>query len=137
MRNSRLPQPRERDPINSSLAIVNIVLLLVFFFLATGSISGSQQVTVTLPDTTELPLDLLPKPLLEITAEGEMRLDGEPVALGGLSEALGDNPSLHIMADREGNAGTLLDILAGEALLAVEVRLVTIHRKLTSETAQP
>ncbi len=126
---SRLMPPRNRHPIDSSLAIVNIVLLLIFFFLATGSIMNSRTVEVALPETTALPLDLLPKPLLTVSAAGDLALNGEPIEAGTLGPLLIDSPSLYVLADRDLSAGALLDILAGEDLLAVAVRLVTIHRK--------
>lgn len=131
IRGSRLSPPRERHKMDSALAIVNIVLLLIFFFLTTGSLSTSTNVTVTLPDTTELPLDLLPKPLLTITPEGEMTLDGVSVPQGGLAEALVNDPLLHVLADREANATALFDLIDAEQLIAVQVRLVTVHRKET------
>lgn len=125
----RLMPPREKTAIDSSLAIVNIVLLLIFFFLTTGSLSTSTTVTVTLPDTTELPLDLLPNPLLTVSAEGDMMLDGVPIEPGTLSDALIDDPLLHVLAERDFNAGALFDLIAAEELIAVQVRLVTVHRK--------
>ena len=115
--------------MDSGLAIVNIVLLLIFFFLTTGSLSNSTTVTVQLPETTELPLDLLPKPLLTVSLEGELTLDGVPIERGSLADALVDDPLLHVLADREANAGEVLDLIAAEELIAVQVRLVTVHRK--------
>ena len=123
----RLPERPKAKEIDSALAIVNIVLLLIFFFLATGSIMSSRSVEVSLPETTELPLDLLPKPLLVVSTDGVMTLDGEPLEVGTLAKALIDSPSLHVLADRELNAAILLDMLAAEKLIAVEVRLVTVH----------
>lgn len=130
---SRLPPARPRLAMDSSLTIVNIVLLLIFFFLTTGSLSTSRQITVTLPDTSTLPLDLLPKPLLVVDKDANLTLDGAPVDRGDLADALGDNPTLHVLADRAGNAGALLDILADEKLIAVQVRLVTVHRKTSKD----
>ncbi len=129
IRRSRLDPPRKGNTMDSGLAIVNIVLLLIFFFLTTGSLSNSTTVTVSLPETTELPLDLLPKPLLTVSLEGDLTLDGVPIERGSLAEALIDDPMLHVLADREANAGELLDLIAAEELIAVQVRLVTVHRK--------
>lgn len=131
---ARLSPPRERLQIDSSLAIVNIVLLLIFFFLTTGSLTTSQQVKVALPDTSTLPLDLLPKPLLVVDVDGNLLLDGVSVTTQTLGEALGDEPALHVLADRTANAGELLDVLAGAKLIAVQVRLVTVHRKVVEDT---
>ena len=133
IRQGRLAPPRQGNKMDSGLAIVNIVLLLIFFFLTTGSLSNSTTVTVSLPETTELPLDLLPKPLLTVSVDGEMTLDGVPIEQGSLADALLDDPMLHVLADREANAGELLDLIASEELIAVQVRLVTVHRKDVGE----
>ncbi|MEL7260467.1 MAG: biopolymer transporter ExbD [Pseudomonadota bacterium] len=133
IRRNRLAPAREGNKMDSGLAIVNIVLLLIFFFLTTGSLSNSTTVTVSLPETTELPLDLLPKPLLTVSVDGDLTLDGVPIERGGLAAALVDDPMLHVLADREANAGALLDLIAAEELIAVQVRLVTVHRKATED----
>lgn len=125
--------PEARQGLDSSLAIVNIVLLLIFFFLATGSILAGREVLVTLPDTTELPLDMLPEPLLVISETGTMELNGEPVEPGTLGEATLDYPILHILAERENNARLVLQTLAAENLIAQEIRLVTIRRREDAE----
>lgn len=127
MSKTRLPPPRPTKAIDSSLAIVNIVLLLIFFFLATGSLIASDSVEIDLPETTELPLDLLPKPLLTVDADAVMTLDGIPLEPGNLAAAMLDFPTLHVLADRNLGAGTLLDLLAAEELIAVSVKLVTLH----------
>lgn len=127
MSKTRLPAPHHAKAIDSSLAIVNIVLLLIFFFLATGSLIASDSVEIDLPETTELPLDLLPKPLLTVDADASMTLDGVPLEVGTLAAALIDFPTLHVLADRNLGAGTLLDLLAAEDLVAVNIKLVTLH----------
>ncbi|WP_372991436.1 ExbD/TolR family protein [Sulfitobacter sp.] len=130
---SRLPQRRKGAQFDSSLAIINIVLLLIFFFITTGSLMSSRTVEVSLPETTRLPLDLLPEPLLIIQADGAMLLDGQVVEKGALAAALIDSPTVHVLTDREMTAGTLLTILDEEALIAVEVQLVTLHLKAGSD----
>ena len=47
-----LPEVPRAKSIDSSLAIVNIVLLLIFFFLATGTLISSDSVDIELPETT-------------------------------------------------------------------------------------
>ena len=129
MKGQRLPPPSSKISLDSSLAIVNIVLLLIFFFLTTGSLVGAQDFSLRLPETEDLPLDLLPKPLLIIGEDGSMSLDGEPVEPGTLNDLLIDDPVLHVLTDRDTRAFDLLDHLAAEHLVAVEIRLVTLHRK--------
>ncbi|MGR3467411.1 MAG: ExbD/TolR family protein [Shimia sp.] len=127
MARPRIPPPRERRAPDSSLAIINIVLLLIFFFLATGSLLNSDAVDLALPETTRLDLDQLPQPLLHVDAEGAMRLGDETVPAGTLMRALGDEPRLNVLADRDLSAARLLELLAAERLVAVEIRLVTVH----------
>lgn len=129
----RLPAPRGAKAIDSSLAIVNIVLLMIFFFLATGSLISSDSVEIDLPETTQLPLDLLPKPLLTVDADAAMTLDGIPLEQGTLAAALLDFPTLHVLADRNLGANALLDLLDAEQLIAVNVKLVTLHGKVREE----
>ena len=126
-RNVRLPAPEPKRKVDASLAIVNIVLLLLFFFLATGSLQESEEVRIALPNTSDLPLAQLPKPLLIVGADSSMILNGETLEPGGLSEALIDDPILHVLADRDTSALTVLETIAAENLIAVEIRLVTIH----------
>jgi len=136
MSKTRLPQVQRAKAIDSSLAIVNIVLLMIFFFLATGTLISSDSVEIDLPETTLLPLDLLPKPLLTVNADAEMALDGIPMEPGTLADALIDYPTLHVLADRELGAGTLLDLIAAENLVAVNVRLVTLRGRAADGDAQ-
>ena len=61
---SSLAAPQtDKAQLDSSLAMVNIVLLLIFFFIASGSLLASREVTVQLPLTSQLSLDALPQPL--------------------------------------------------------------------------
>ena len=128
MRRQRFGPPPKKPKIDSSLAIVNIVLLLIFFFLATGSLNASRTIVVALPETTVLPLDVLPQPLLVIEENGDLLLNDEPIAAGQLNGLLIDDPVLHVLADGSANAWRILDILDREGLIAVEIKLVTVHR---------
>ena len=55
---SSLAAPQtDKAQLDSSLAMVNIVLLLIFFFIASGSLLASREVTEQLPLTSQLSLD--------------------------------------------------------------------------------
>ena len=54
MRIDKLPSRANRTSLDSSLTIVNIVLLLIFFFLTTGSLQNSDSIAIALPETSEL-----------------------------------------------------------------------------------
>ncbi|GGE22456.1 hypothetical protein GCM10011360_08700 [Primorskyibacter flagellatus] len=131
MTTRRLPLPRSKAQVDASLAIVNIVLLLIFFFLATGGLINSGAIEIALPETEELPLDMLPKPLIVVGADRSMTLDGVAVEPGTLGPLLVDFPTLHVLADRDTSAATVLSAIAAEDLVAVEIKLVTVHRNAT------
>ena len=122
-----LPAPRGRVRADVSLAIVNIVLLLIFFFLATGGLLNSPSYGVDLSTTDELPIEMLPKPLLIVGPAGELSLNGEPVAIEVLGPRLIGETRVHLLIDRTTPATDLVALLSQPELAEVEVRLVTIH----------
>ncbi|MDO5704946.1 MAG: biopolymer transporter ExbD [Paracoccus sp. (in: a-proteobacteria)] len=128
-----LPPPPQRLRIDVSLAIINIVLLLIFFFLVSGQMTASNQpATMDLPETTDLPLDQLPRPILIVTPDGDWTLDGQPVApdlLGVAVAALQRPVTLHVLIDRAAPADTLVTVLRNPALRDIAVRLVTLRHR--------
>ena len=66
----RLPPPPPKAELDVSMAIVNIVLLLIFFFLATGRLLNPADNQVQVAETTDLPLDQLPSPVLVVGTDG-------------------------------------------------------------------
>lgn len=125
---SKLPAPPKKSArVDSALAIVNVVLLLIFFFLATGSTVEAPTFEVDLSQTSKLPIDALPKPILIIMSGGQMSLNGAPINPDDLAGALLDDPILHVLIDRKASAQELLSLMAREDLFATEIRLVTLH----------
>ena len=120
--------PAPPDPIRPDipLFIVNIVLLLILFFLATGQITNGTPVEVRLAETTELPREHLPKPLLEIGPTGTLTRDGAPVAETALAEALAGADTLYILIARTAEASRLVEVLARPDLASVNLELVTL-----------
>lgn len=122
-----LPPPRRKQPADASLAIVNIVLLLLFFFLATGSLLNSPSYGIAASETGELPIEVLPEPVLVIEDSGALTLNGEPVADSLLGTALEGETVLHVLVDREAPATDLLDLLDRPDLQGIEIQLVTVN----------
>lgn len=123
-----LPPARHRRP-DFSLAIVNIVLLLVFFFVITGSLVQQGETRVDLARTSDLPLDRLPRPLLLIDAQGAMALDGVAVTADDIAARLPQPfpPALYLLADARLAAEDLLRLTQRTDLAGVALRLVTLH----------
>lgn len=124
--------PRAKKPIqlDVSLAIVNIVLLLIFFFLATGQLLNPPSQNVDLAETSDLPLDQLPAPILVVDPAGNWELDGAPLApelLGVALENLTAPVTLHILIAGDAPAGSLLNIVNRPELASTAMKLVTLR----------
>ena len=128
MRKSLLPVQSEPLKPDVSLFIVNIVLLLILFFLATGSLVATPDQGVKLSETKDLPIDQLPSPVLVVEEDGALTLDGEPVASDNLVQALAGQRILHLLIDRTAPALDLLELVDRPGLENLDIRLVTIHR---------
>ncbi|KHA53923.1 MAG: biopolymer transporter ExbD [Sulfitobacter geojensis] len=126
----RRPLPRPSDPIRPdvSLFIVNIVLLLILFFLATGSLVSTPDEGVRISETRDLPIDQLPKPVLIVEEDGRLTLDGEELAADGLPQAMVGHSVLHVLIDRTAPALDLLKLVNRPGMENLDIRLVTIHR---------
>lgn len=132
-----LPKITRKIPLDFSLTTVNIVLLLIFFFLVSGSMVETEELTVDLAQTSELPLDRLPRPLLLMDVGGKLRLNGQPVTASTLRQALDpllhtDTPRLHILADRDVAAGALVSLIQQPDLTGIQIKLVTLRQFKTS-----
>lgn len=130
----RLPPPaRTRPRLDFALSTINLVFLLLLFYLVTGSLVQPEEIDADAPLTRDLPLDRLPRPLLLVAASG-LFLDGNPVAPATLIEsarravaASPRSPFLNILAERSVSAAGLLDIVGDIQAQGIEIRLVTLH----------
>src|SRR5690606_24447675 len=83
----RLPRRRVPARLDPALAIVNIVLLLIFFFLGAGQ-STQPPGDLQLAQTQLLPPGTLPSPVLELHGAERWLLDGQPILPDLLPAAL-------------------------------------------------
>lgn len=121
-----LPEPEIRPKPDTSLFIVNIVLLLILFFLATGRLMNAPPSSVDLAETSELPVESLPKPLLVVGEEG-LELDGVAIPTEGLAQALEGATRLHVLIARDRPASDLVTLLSRPEFADLELRLVTVR----------
>lgn len=131
LRRRLLPPPERRVEADVSFAIVNIVLLLILFFLATGALVNTPDQGISLSETRDLPVDQLPPPVLIVNDDRTLMLDGIDISSGELANALEGEDVLHVLIDRQAPALDLLDLLAEPGLKPLEIRLVTVHRRDT------
>lgn len=127
------PRRTERIHIDTSLSIVNIVLLLLFFFMLVGQTTQPQP-ELELSTTEDLPLEQLPTPILIIEENGDWLLDGDPVSPELLPAAMPGGPGevLHLMIDRNAPAQLLVTALNYPVLTEYELRLVTLNQQDTT-----
>jgi biopolymer transport protein ExbD len=125
-----LPPKKEAVQPDVSLAIVNIVLLLILFFLATGALTNSSlPAMVQVSETSDLPIAQLPSPVLTVLPAGGLLLDGEVILIESLEQMLADDTIVHILIDRDAPATELLEVLSQNGMERLDIRLVTIHRR--------
>jgi biopolymer transport protein ExbD len=126
-----VPYRRRRVRPDFSLAIVNIVFLLLIFHLAAGSLVKPDEAETEAPVTADLPLDLLPRPLLLIGEGGRLFLDGVEVETDALPEiarsALADGGVLSILADRSMQGRAFLEILGRLDAAGIPLQIVTVN----------
>jgi biopolymer transport protein ExbD len=126
--------------MDMSLAIINVVLLLIFYFLVTGQIVAENADDVDVARTTELPADQLPGPLLVINPDGTWLVDGTPVAPEFFDLAIAALPEpliLYILISRDAPASTLLGVVNRPELANAEIRLVTLDNQSTEAGTPP
>lgn len=129
---------RARGQVDASLAIVNIVLLLIFFFMMAGTFLRPEEVPVDPAETNSLPLERLPRPLLVLVDEGNWQLDGLALQPEDLASALGEAPpKLHVLAAKSFPARALVALGALPELSGTQILLVTLHRSLAAEGERP
>jgi len=126
---SLLPPPPPRRATDFSLATVNIVLLLVLFFLVAGTIVEQDETGIALPETTDLPLERLPRPLLRVTEAGGWVLDGTPMdrAEARAHLARTEPDRLYLLVARDMPADLLLATVAALDPAGVPLSLVTLR----------
>jgi biopolymer transport protein ExbD len=139
---SIIPVPRKRPRPDFSLNIINIVFLLLLFYLTTGSMVKQNELETDVPVTSALPLEKLPRPLLLVTVRGELFVDGRPVKRDEVAAAARDAFSkqkgaafLNVLADRSMPASTFLEVMASVGASGLPLRIVTLRRPLEEEPA--
>lgn len=122
---------------------INIVFLLLLFFITSGSQVNRPELNVAPPTAELLPGDRLPRPLLAILPDGSLHLDGQATSEADLVAAIeagrlgrpAARSTLSILADRSLSARDLLalmDRLRGATGLSLQ--LVT-RRELAGRPA--
>lgn len=122
---------RKREKLDFPFATINIILLLLFFFVVSGSIMGANETRVAPPVIEGALPERLPRPLLVIDAQGALFLDDTLVGVDEIAARLrakqdGRAPFLNIVADRFYSAEKFLAVIEAVRREGVAVRIVTL-----------
>lgn len=141
-----IPAPVQRRHHDFTLTMINIVFLLLLFFLTTGSLANRNEAQSAAPETSSLPLERLPRPLLLLQPDGSLFLDGSLISGARLPEAAkaaleagggAGVAALNILAQRDMPASSLLDVTDLLRASGVSVRIVTIRQAAPAGTLSP
>lgn len=114
-------RPRQtRRKAEPTIALINVVFLLLVFFLIAGQLSPPLDQDIELPSVATLPPTQAPDALV-IAADGSLRHQGQPTTLDaywqqhaqsklGEQDALDPATRLRLVPDRRAEAATLLSV---------------------------
>lgn len=135
----RLPAPRprrQREPIGP---LVDVVFLLLVFFLLTGTLEPSPPIEVKPPESEHADSEDRGPLRILLDAEGRIGFDGKVLDAEALAGAIGartepDMPrAAQVEADSKATAGSVLTLLKQlRALGLEEFQLVTRPRRVTT-----
>ncbi len=97
--------------------LVDVVFLLLLFFMLTFNMALDQSISIRLPQSTSAEDLSATRIVLSITREGEVSLQGQTVPLSALATILREQPSwrpdipIHIRSDREVPVGLLVSVI--------------------------
>jgi biopolymer transport protein ExbD len=130
-----LPPPKKRPKPDFIMPMINIVFLMLLFFMTTGSLSSRDEANTHVSVTRTLPLERLPRPLLLMEPDGALSIDGKPVdradlaarARAAIAATGGSEPSLHVLSPREMPASAFLPVASILRQAGIAVTIVTLH----------
>lgn len=123
---------RPRRPVRENVVpLINVVFLLLIFFMLTATLRPAEPVEVMLPSAeASTPRDEDERPVLALDDAGRLALDGRMVDLAALSALpMETGPRLELRADARVPARVLLPVLEALGRAGVtDVEVVTRAR---------
>ena len=133
--------PTERRKLDFSIATINVIFLLLLFFILSGTIVEQSETGIDPAQTRTLPVERLPRPLLVLRGADDIVLEGRPVRRSGLPAALAavrgsierKDPRIFILASGDLASSVLLDVIASIKGRGFAISLVTLRTGAGSE----
>lgn len=112
----KLSAPTKKPPPENTLSLINIVFLMLIFFLVAGHISTQPKGDIQLTEIKTVKSTKPPSDAIGITARGDIIFRGKQVTKDQLLHMLRatrdkDIQSFRVMPDRELSAAQLVDVL--------------------------
>lgn len=110
----RIPRPQTQKQREGTIALINIVFLMLIFFLIAGTLAPPVDPEVRLITTVEAEQADPPQALF-VTASGELRAGGMEVTVADYVAALRDETApltVKLATDRDLPAERLIDVIA-------------------------
>ncbi len=114
----RLPEPERREFGENIIPLINIVFLLLIFFMLAGTLTPPDMFDVEPPETREARMEDEPEEgVILLSRDGKLAFEGEEMDLAGLSAAVAERlqdeepPTLTLKADSGVPASLLLDLM--------------------------
>ncbi len=119
---------KKRAPSIIIVSLVDIlVILLIFFVVSTTFKTDQPEVQINLPESkvAEAAPSQLERAILSVTEDDEVKLDGKPVEIDALEQAVRDLPptrksSLAMQADKKASFGTIIKVMDALKLAGVK-----------------
>jgi len=120
---------------DNMIPLINIVFLLLIFFMVAGQIKAMPSPDLQLPESTLEHQPQASSQRLELAANGDIRLNGEVLSVEALTEQLQqlDAGEIALFADRRANAEQLTAVL--QPLRQLEQLRVQLHTDVFDATA--
>ena len=129
----RPPPPRPRDEDQRILPLINVVFLLLIFFMLAGRLAASDPFTISPPESVSQTPPHGHEMLVLIGGDGRLAVDGVETDAAGLQAALqarmasGEAPQVHLKADGGAEAAQVIAIMERMRAAGVErLKMLTV-----------
>lgn len=128
------PPKRPRSTEENVLPLINIVFLLLIFFMLAGVLAQNPPFELSAPHTAETEGSAqIERQVLAVAADGRLAFAGQPIERADLADALSDWPQdkpLQIRADGSLKADSMTGLFAALRSAGIsEVDLLTRHEQ--------
>jgi biopolymer transport protein ExbD len=118
---ARIHRTRPRNDDDRVLPLINVVFLLLIFFMVAGHLSATDPFTVTPPHSVTEAAPDRNTHLILIDRQGQLALDGLPLSEAALIEAFGRSPMTTVRVKADGAVDAIRVIALMERLRGADL----------------